>query len=252
MIRCGAVRTRVFSDPDCGQPAKVRARASGLPNDGDFGNTVTPVGGDHDGLAGGPADHRLGMAYSPCPQPPDWQESSTGATRQGSAFRTLRLAMLSLGLLLAAFLVARGQYLLGAVIAGLAVVRLVFVLHFARRRRFAGPTVSAPARELLRSLVRGEFEAAANAIGQEPDTLHQSFLSGRSIRESARAAGVPLDTVIDAIIGYAQTRIDQLVGEGAVAETTAAQAKERLPLWATRFVERRSARSRWTRDASWR
>jgi len=61
---------------------------------------------------------------------------------------------------------------------------------------------------------------------------------------------VPIDTVIDAIIGYAQRRIDQLVGEG-VSETTAAQAKERLPLWAARFVERRGdSRSRWTRNAS--
>lgn len=176
--------------------------------------------------------------------------SAESPTRQGAPFRSLGWAFPLFGLLLAAFLVARGQFVLGAVIAGLAVVRFVFVLLMVRRRRaFAYAGVSGPTRELLRSLIRGEFEAAASAIGVEPDELRRGFASGRSVAESAVAAGVPVDSVVDAIIKYALRRIDELVAEKAVSDSTAAQAKERLPLWTARFVERRGDG---TRPQRWR
>ena len=120
-----------------------------------------------------------------------------------------------------------------------------------RRRR--GPGWAATpneVRELLRSLVPWELEAAARVIGVDPGELRRDVVRGRPIAESAAAAGVASDDVVDVIVRYASVRVDQLVAEGAVSPDTAAQAKERLPLWSARFVERRNGGRGRSRAAS--
>lgn len=160
----------------------------------------------------------------------------------GASFWKYRLVILPIGLILGGFLLLRGQLVLGALIGGLALVRIALFFLFARQRRgFAYGRGSGPVPELLRSLVRGDFEAAARALGIQPADLRREFEGGHSIAESAHAAGVPVDRVIDAVIQYASARIDELVSEGAVAEKTASQARARLPIWAARFVEHRRA-----------
>ena len=144
-----------------------------------------------------------------------------------------------IGLILGVLLVLRGQLVLGLLIGGLALVRIAFFGVFAHRRRAFGYRVAAgPVPELLRSFVRGDFEAAAAALGVEPIDLRREFARGRSVAEQAEAAGVPVDSVIDAVTRYASARIDQLAADGAVSNEIASQAKERLPAWAARFVER--------------
>ncbi len=52
-----------------------------------------------------------------------------------TSLRALRWVILGFGLLAGALLIADANYLLGAVIGGLALVRLVFMLSIQRRRR---------------------------------------------------------------------------------------------------------------------
>jgi hypothetical protein len=174
-------------------------------------------------------------------QSPDQSEEVASVIRTGRPYRKYRLVILSIGLVLAASLLLRGQLVLGALIGGLALVRIAFFGLFARRRQSFGYARSAgPVQELLRSLVRGDFEAAAAALGTQATDLRREFEAGQSIADSAQAAGVPVDRVVDAVIRYASGRIDQLASEGAVSLETASRAKQRLPIWASRFVERRN------------
>jgi hypothetical protein len=149
------------------------------------------------------------------------------------------LLIFPIGLILGVLLILRGQLVLGLLIGGLALVRIAFFGLFARRRRALGYRGAAGrGAQLLRSLVPGDFEAAAAALGVEPIDLRREFARGRSIAEQAEAAGVPVDSVIDAVTRYASARIDQLAADGAVSNETASEAKERLPAWAARFVGR--------------
>ena len=132
--------------------------------------------------------------------------------------------------------------MLGAPLAGFVIFRMAFMLLIVRLRRTSGwGTAPDPVRNLLRSMVPGEFEAAAQAIGVEPGELRRDVDCGRSIAELTTAAAVAVDDVVAAIVRSASARIDLLVGEGIVSAETATQARERLPLWAARLVERRKS-----------
>src|SRR5215468_821 len=95
-----------------------------------------------------------------------------------SSVRTFRWVMSGLGLAAGVLLVATGHTVVGAVIGGLALVRLAFLCSFERRRRqtrgdFArGGAGNDP---VLRSLVRGQFEVAAGAIGTSPSEVRIDF-----------------------------------------------------------------------------
>jgi len=166
----------------------------------------------------------------------DYRRAMIGAS---SSYRRFRWLLPSIGLVLGASLAVRGHVLLGLLVAGFAALRMAALFVLVRRRGGFG-SAGGPALQLLRSLVRGAFEAAARAVGIEPDELRRELERGRSIAQVAEATGVAVDDVVDAVIRYASARIDALVAEGAVTRETASQAKERLPLWAARVVERRT------------
>jgi hypothetical protein len=93
-----------------------------------------------------------------------------------------------------------------------------------------------PVRGLLQGLRGPAFQTAAGAIGLDPADVHRAFDQGRSLAELAAGAGVPVDTVVNAVVSDASARIDQDVATGSIDTATALQAKERLPRWANRLV----------------
>jgi hypothetical protein len=157
-----------------------------------------------------------------------------------SSYRTIRWVLLAFGLVAGTLLLANGNYLLGAVIGGFALVRLFLMLSMEhRRRQFRGArdaAVASGAPPVLRTLARGQFDVAAGAIGVAPTDLRIEFANGRSIAEVAGAEGVPVDAVVAAVVADASAKVDRAVADGQTPPAIAARIKRRLPQWATRLV----------------
>jgi hypothetical protein len=159
-----------------------------------------------------------------------------------SSVRTYRWVTSGLALGGGALLVVTGHTLVGAVIGGLALVRVAVLLSFERRRRRVRAAAARGAEgsyPVLRSLARGQFEVAAGAIGTSPSEVRIDFANGRSIAEIAAAHGVPVGRVVDAVVADAAAKLDRAVAEGRTSPTAAERFKARLPRWATRLVHGR-------------
>jgi hypothetical protein len=161
-----------------------------------------------------------------------------------SSFRTFRWVMVAVGLAAGALLVVTRNTLVGVLIGGLAVVRLVVLLSLEHRRRQfrrrVGHATDAAAGNapLLRTLARGQFEVAASAIGASPSDVRIEFANGRSIAEVATAHGVPVATVVAAVVADASAKLDRAVTDGLTTRFAADRLETRLPHWATRLVNR--------------
>ncbi len=156
---------------------------------------------------------------------------------RGGSLRVLRWLITVVVLTLGGVLVARGHLLVGPLICGLAALRIVSMLLFARRRRTFGKRWSSdPVRPLLRGLIRREFAVAAGTIGLDPAELRRDFAGGRSIAEVSATAGIVLDTVVRAIVADATARLDRDLADGTASPDAVAQAKARLPQWAARLA----------------
>ena len=157
-----------------------------------------------------------------------------------SSPRTFRWVMVTLGLSAGALLVATGNPVVGLVIGGLALVRLVFLISMERRRRRFRDRVR-PGRAggdypVLRSLARGQFEVAAGAIGTSASDVRIEFANGHSIAEVATAHGVPVESVVAAVVADAAAKLDRAVADGTTTRFAADRFAARLPQWATRLV----------------
>jgi hypothetical protein len=145
--------------------------------------------------------------------------------------------MVAGSLAIAAVLLARGNDVLGLLIGGLAVVRVVYLLAVTRSRRAPrSPHGAGPVLDVLRGMARSEFVVAAGVIGLEPAAVRRAFDQGSSLAELATGAGVPVDRVVNAVVRDASAKLDQDVTNGRLTGPRADQAKARLPTWASRLV----------------
>lgn len=76
------------------------------------------------------------------------------------------------------------------------------------------------------------LDAAATALGLTADELRTELQAGSTIADVAAAEGVDVQTVIDAMVAEATTRLDEKVAAGdltqAEADTEAADATTRI------------------------
>ncbi|MHB1138918.1 MAG: hypothetical protein ACYC2O_08165 [Microthrixaceae bacterium] len=72
------------------------------------------------------------------------------------------------------------------------------------------------------------FDAAAEALGLEPDALKEALEGDGTIAQVAEAQGVDLQTVIDALVAAATERIDAALAEGRIDEARATELKDGL------------------------
>jgi hypothetical protein len=79
-------------------------------------------------------------------------------------------------------------------------------------------------------------EAAAKALGISEADLRAELRDGKTIAEVAKAKGVEVQTVIDALVADATTRIDQAVTDKDITAERAAAIKEGLKDRITRLV----------------
>lgn len=80
------------------------------------------------------------------------------------------------------------------------------------------------------------FDAAAEAIGISADDLRTALQDGSTIAEVAEANGVELQTVIDALVAEATTRLDETVTAGDLTEDEAAEREAELTERITEMV----------------
>lgn len=73
------------------------------------------------------------------------------------------------------------------------------------------------------------LDAAAETIGITEDDLRDALRDGETIAEVAEAQGVEPQTVIDALVADATTRIDDAIADGELDADQAAELKEDLP-----------------------
>ena len=149
----------------------------------------------------------------------------------------LQWVMIALGLAIAAALLLRGSYLLGLLIAALAVARVVYMFCMTRRRRSRRDSFDAgPVRGVLRGFARSELIVAARIISLGPAQVRRSFDEGRSLAELATGAGVPVERMVDAVIRDTSAKLDREVAEARLTQARAQQVRARLPLWANGLV----------------
>ncbi len=101
--------------------------------------------------------------------------------------------------------------------------------HFGRARR---------ARRLrLRALLRGAAGVVTSTIGIDRPTLRNDLRAGQTIAEIATAHGVDPQTVVNALVTAATTKLDQWATEGLISTTRARAIETRLPARLTRLVD---------------
>ena len=80
-----------------------------------------------------------------------------------------------------------------------------------------------------RHLRREEFKVAADTIGVPPAELLSDLKAGQSVADVANAKGVPVETVVNAIVQDASQRVDQAVTNGKLTQEQADKIKAALP-----------------------
>jgi len=80
------------------------------------------------------------------------------------------------------------------------------------------------------------LEIAAKTIGVDGPAMIAELKAGKSVAEVAAAHQVAVQTVVDAIVHEATSRIDAAVASGKLNATRAAALKQRLPEMITHFV----------------
>jgi hypothetical protein len=169
--------------------------------------------------------------------------------------RVLRWVLVAASLALATVLLLRRDYVVGFLIAGLVVVRVAILVGTAGRGRpyrrgsrasaqqagmpatpgVASPTAQSGGRPLA-GLARSEFLVAAGVIGMAPAQMSLAYNRGSSLAEMAAGNGVPLERVLNAIVGDAGSKIDDAVARGTMNPRRAVRFKSRLPVWGERLV----------------
>jgi len=125
---------------------------------------------------------------------------------QWNTVRTIRWAIVGVGLVAGIALLAAGATLIGIVLVVMASLRIAMLLTMQRRMRAfssASPAIGRTAGrsgQLLQRLARNELDVAATAIGIAPDDLRRAVDDGRTISAVAADAGIPSRRVVDAVV----------------------------------------------------
>jgi hypothetical protein len=89
-----------------------------------------------------------------------------------------------------------------------------------------------------RAAARGAAKVAAEAIGIPVEDLGAEVKAGKSLTEIATAHGVAPQTVSDALIAAANTRIDQAVTNGKLTAERATEVKAKVPERVAKLMDR--------------
>ena len=137
--------------------------------------------------------------------------------------RTIRWAMVAVGLVAGVALLAAGATLIGVVLLVMASPATGDAAGRCAARALAGPG------QMLQRLARNELDVAASAIGIAPDDLRRAVDEGHTISAVAADAGIPTQRVVEAVVRDASAKVDRAVEAGNVAPNRARVVRNRLP-----------------------
>ena len=92
--------------------------------------------------------------------------------------------------------------------------------------------------------IKGLLGSAANALGMDPRELGMRLKDGETVAEVAAAEGVPVDTVVDAMVTDANAKVDAAVARGAIDEARGTELKSKLAGRIETFVTEGAQRRR--------
>ena len=84
--------------------------------------------------------------------------------------------------------------------------------------------------------LRAAGQTAASTIGISPEELRSQIHGGKTVAQIATEHGVDPNAVVNAIVAALTQEIDQKAAAGSIDANRAAQAKQKLPDVANRFV----------------
>ena len=84
--------------------------------------------------------------------------------------------------------------------------------------------------------IRAAGQTAATTIGVSPEELRMQIRGGKTVAQIATEHGVDPNSVVNAIVAALSQKIDQKAAAGTIDANRAAQAKQKLPDAANRFV----------------
>ena len=82
---------------------------------------------------------------------------------------------------------------------------------------------------LRKAIRRGGAKVVADTLGVSRDDLRAALKGGQSISEYATSLGKDPQTVVDALVNAANTKIDQLVADGKLPQDRADTIKGKVP-----------------------
>jgi hypothetical protein len=171
-----------------------------------------------------------------------WQpetDQRTAFEKRMRSMRRWRMAIAVGGLVLGVVLVATGNVLIGVIVGGLAVARLVMFSRFpvgGGRGRGGRASGNPSDRQWLRAQARDEFLVAARVIGCSPQELQNAFQQGKSVAEFAAERSVPVENVTTAVAADLDLKARNAAATGTMSETDAQRMHERAPQFAQRMV----------------
>ncbi len=171
-----------------------------------------------------------------------WQPESDQRNQFETKMRSMRrwrMAIAVGGLVLGVVLVAMGNVLIGVIVGGLAVARLVMFsrLPVGGRGGRGGRAPGNPSdRQWLRAQARDEFLVAAQVIGCSPQELRNAFQQGRSVAEFASERSVSVENVTTAVAADLDLKARNAAAAGTMSQSDAQRIHERAPQFAQRMV----------------
>ncbi len=84
--------------------------------------------------------------------------------------------------------------------------------------------------------IRAAGQTAATTIGVSPEELRTQVRGGKTVAQIATEHGVDPSSVVNAIVAALSQKIDQKAAAGTIDANRAAQAKQKLPNAASKFV----------------
>ncbi len=172
-----------------------------------------------------------------------WQpetDQRTAFEQRMRSMRRWRMAIAAGGLVLGVVLVVTGNAVIGVIVAGLAIARLVMFSRFTTGRRGGGGRgrahVNPSDRNWLREQARDEFLVAAQVIGCAPRELRDAFQHGKSVAEFATERSVPVENVTTAVAADLDLRARNAAAAGTMSPSDAQRIHELAPQFAQRMV----------------
>jgi hypothetical protein len=150
--------------------------------------------------------------------------------------RRWRLVISAGGLVLGVILVAAGNTLVGVIIGGLAIARLVMFTRFSVPARGARAGMTTQDRQWLRAHAGEEFLVAARVLGCQGGELRDQFQQGRSIADVAAQRSIALDQVTTAIADDLAAKARDAEARGTLSAGDAQRIAQLAPRFADRIV----------------